>query len=1014
MKSQSSLATGVLVLAIAGVVVLTAKAGSLQPVSTLDTALAPAVTGNGDSWNPLMTPDGRCVVFASLANNLLTATNAVCAVPTPWRMNVFLRDRTNAATVLVSLNRDGIGGGNGDSVPAGLSSDGRYVLFESSATDLVPGDTNNAADVFVRDLVAGTTALISARPDGGCANGDSGDSVVTPDGRYVAFASAASDLADNDTNGIADIFVRDLRTGTTVLASPGAMSNGTNSSSGSPQITPDGHYVVFLSAATNLVPGVTSPKEVYLRDLVSGTTHWVSAGAHDFIPTGAACFNPLISDNGQYVVYQASPLTSNATVATGFILRYALSSGRTDLVSSNAIAAYSGLRHLHGLDMTPDGRFVAFVGRPDSTVQSTNLCVYRWDAQTGAAVLVSADVNNALPTAAVSDWPVMDSTGRFVAFLCTATNLTTNGVAGEFHLYARDVQSSTTRLLDLGANGAAGAKSFMSAPRFSPDARLVAFDCTDADLVPNDSNQAYDVFLYDLSNGTVELESTNQPGPTTETARGGISRAAFAVSADGWYVVFVSAANNLTPEATNTGQALYRRDRVDGTTVLVSADVNGLPAGGGWFADPSVSADGRYVAFTSSATNLVPGGTDGQQNVFVRDMQLGTNYLVSVNTNGTGGGNLGSYSPVISTNGLRVLFHSQATNLVSVTTTGGENCFLRDLQTGLTYAVTTAGCSCSSMTPDGHFVAYGRSGFYLYLWDAQTASTVYTNTVATNFKYVAVSPDGKRLAGQSWKSSYRTYAADRVAATNWLMATMTNRPPDPTLQFSGDGQFLVFVTAASLVANDNNTKADVYLFDFQSQATFLVSHSYSSGAAANDVSDSPSFSANSRFVAFRSFASDIVPGDTNGMPDVFLYDRETGSTRLLSSSVLGDFAGNNRSGGPGFSGDSETVLFQSWASDLVTGDFNQGNDLFALSLVSPTSVPDFTAEIFSTAAGTSQFPTLAWRAQPGASYRVQFKDDLSDLGWQNMNGTVTVVGTHAYAVDFSPSRARRFYRILAF
>ena len=149
---------------------------------------------------PIISPDGRYVLFASLANNLVPlATTSPLPVLFPLKLNVFLRDRTNQTTTLVSGNLAGTGGGNGDSLPTGLSSNGQYVLFESSAGDLVAGDTNNAADVFLRDLNAGTNLLVSVNTNGRTGNGASRGSVMTPDGRYVAFVSEASDLVAGDT-----------------------------------------------------------------------------------------------------------------------------------------------------------------------------------------------------------------------------------------------------------------------------------------------------------------------------------------------------------------------------------------------------------------------------------------------------------------------------------------------------------------------------------------------------------------------------------------------------------------------------------------------------------------------------------------------------------------------------------------------------------------------------------------------------------------------------------------------
>ncbi|HEY4952057.1 MAG TPA: calcium-binding protein, partial [Verrucomicrobiae bacterium] len=228
--------------------------------------MAPPAGGNGDSGLPITSADGRYVLFASAANNLTLTNNNNSVLPR--RMNVFLRNRTSGTTSLVSVNLAGTGGGNGDSFPTGISTNGQFALFESSAGDLVANDTNNATDIFVRDLVNGTTTLVSMGTNGAPGIGVvSRGSVMTPDGRYVAFVSTATNLVVGDTNKIADVFIRDLQTGTTKLVSVGAATNSNPlnvSSSESPEITPDGRYVVFYSTATNLLPNVNTTGEIYV------------------------------------------------------------------------------------------------------------------------------------------------------------------------------------------------------------------------------------------------------------------------------------------------------------------------------------------------------------------------------------------------------------------------------------------------------------------------------------------------------------------------------------------------------------------------------------------------------------------------------------------------------------------------------------------------------------------------------------------------------------------------------
>src|SRR4051812_2263600 len=179
-----------------------AAAAPLELITQRDPSQPAPSGGNSDSLGAISTPDGRFVLFSSSANNLVSRTNGTALpVLNPAKLNVFLRDRTNGTTTLVSVNVAGTGGGNGDSVATALSTNGRYACLESSASDLVAGDTNGVSDVFVRDLWSNTTVLVSIAANGvSCGNGVCRSSAMTPDGRYVAFASAATNLVAGDTN----------------------------------------------------------------------------------------------------------------------------------------------------------------------------------------------------------------------------------------------------------------------------------------------------------------------------------------------------------------------------------------------------------------------------------------------------------------------------------------------------------------------------------------------------------------------------------------------------------------------------------------------------------------------------------------------------------------------------------------------------------------------------------------------------------------------------------------------
>src|SRR6266404_2888313 len=664
---------------------LSGSAAPFQLVSVRDPSQPPPAGGSGDSWGPILSPNARFVLFSSIANNLVTASNGnglpVLIAP---HLNVFMRDRTAGTTTLVSANLTGTGGGNGDSIPTGISTSGRYACFESSASDLVSGDTNGVTDVFVRDLASNTTALVSVSISGGAGNGVCRGSTMTPDGRYVAFVSAATNLVAGDTNGIPDVFVRDLQAQTTSLISIGAKNTNSSvtslSSSESPDITPDGHYVAFYSTATNLVPGAGASGEVYVRDVLAGTTIWASTNARALLGTAnAISYNQAISADGQIVAYQASTNIGISTSPSGrgVILRFNLGTGLTDLVSTNANIQTAAYEDIRSLEITPEGRFIVFVANTNSGSGAWLATqIQLWDGQAGTTTVVSADLSNSFTQGSSSLWPAVDSSGRYVAFLSSATNLVTNSVVGDYHLYIRDVQAGTTSLVDADTNGVGSSVSPSTAPPLSADGRLVAFESLDANLVRDDRNHDYDVFLRDAVAGTNELISARHPGLPSASPNGPSVLGAWSVSSNGRYVAFSSDADNLAATDTNGFRDVFVHDFFLSTNILVSAGTNGIAADG-LSSEPAISSDGRHVVFTSSADNLVAGDSNKKEDIFICDLQTSTTALVSWNTGGTGPGNNASYSSSVFAGGKYVLFRSKATDLTTGSFSGTENLFLR-------------------------------------------------------------------------------------------------------------------------------------------------------------------------------------------------------------------------------------------------------------------------------------------------------------------------------------------------
>jgi hypothetical protein len=334
----------------------------------------------------------------------------------------------------------------------------------------------------------------------------------------------------------------------------------------------------------------------------------------------------------------------------------------------------------------------------------------------------------------------------------------------------------------------------------SGDGRYVAFVASASNLVRGDTNGAWDVFVHDRQTGETARVSVASDG-----SQGNLGSSGSSISADGRYVAFNSIANNLVGGDTNNNYDVFVHDRKTHTTTLVSVASDGTQGNEGstW---PSISADGHYVAFGSYASNLVSGDTNGRKDIFVHDRVTGTTTRVSVASDGTQGDHLSRF-PTISSDGKFVAFSSKATNLVSRDTNGKEDVFVRNLKTNTTTRV--------SVASDG------------------TQGNLYSTK--------------------------------------------------PSI--SSDGHYIAFSSASSnLVIGDTNNEYDIFIHNIKTGITSRVSVA-SSGAQGNNFSTAPSISADGRYTAYESHATNLVSRDTNDKGDIFVHDRGSSVTpRLLSPS----------------------------------------------------------------------------------------------------------------------------------
>ena len=367
---------------------------------------------------------------------------------------------------------------NGQSNHPTLSAGGRYVAFESIASNLVPGDTNNVLDVFLHDTVTGLTQRISTGVGGAQANSQSLEPRISADGRYVAFESSASNLVFSDTNGYPDIFLYDRVQGTIERVSVTSAEVQANSTSYLGQgISGDGRFVAFTSSAWNLVTGDSNGvNDVFVRDRLLGVTERVSLAAGGVQATSSSS-RPSISDDGRYVAFEslATNLVPNDTNANSDIFVYDRDLDTVERVSLTSAGA-EGDNSSFLPSISGDGRYVAFRSLATNFVAGdTNSAsdIFVYDRQTDTIQRVSQS-DAGIGGNMESTYPTISKDGRYVAFESAASNLVADDTTGVRDVFVYDLQTQTIRRVSRGPGGVPGnVSSTYSA--IGPDGQYVAY-----------------------------------------------------------------------------------------------------------------------------------------------------------------------------------------------------------------------------------------------------------------------------------------------------------------------------------------------------------------------------------------------------------------------------------------------------------------------------------------------------------------------------------------------------------
>jgi len=1119
-----------------------------QLASTADRISA---TGAGNSYAPVFSADGRHVAFVSHANNLVTNDDLGS------HLDLFVRDLVASNTVLVSVSTNGFGGANDNIGLYTLSSNAQVVAFDTAANNLVAWDNDRVSDVYVRNLEFGGMTRVSVGVDGD-ANGPSLNPLISEDGRYVIFESLASNLVTNDFNGTNDIFIHDLTTGVTELVSLNA--DGTASPDGasfSPSISANGLLVAFISHATNLVENLVHARtEVYARDVARRTNLRAAADININSTNGTYRLFPyspnslVVSKSGRYASFQTPgqfirydfqrPTNfvtshSNATPPAVALVYYGFADNPR--LVSGAVGTSPG-----GFVVGNDGRFMVHETRGNwllqrglvhtdlETLRSITFEIDHWGCcglVTKTIPLMGVVLSNSLSNP--HTWSNMNllkitDDGSRVYYLRDSPSTTNGQLVWTANFYALDTSNRNERLLlsrkDAGRD--LGTGSFF--PAITEDGNYVAWDSAADTLVSDDLNRAYDVFVRNVDTGETQLISARHPDlpASSGLALSRLDLNPGAISGNGQRIAVLSLDSTLAPDDTNHWRDLFVRDLVTGTNIDVSRSIGRVGflsqtnfPGTNTAAAPSLSANGRFIAFSGETLSL---GISTNRTIYWRDLTSLSNRIVAT----TKANNPADVShPVLSADGRFVAFStserlelngdvnnlsdiylhianftpahhvwrnpiavSVTNNVIRITGNGASiNPVFSPDSTWLVFQSTATDLTADPDTAPGRYQLFARQ----FLTDQTNLAgglarlISYTTTASSNLdgrslelplaggaanprfsadsRYVAFESATNLIYRHDLLSGFVSTFTEQDGVLHTNLARLTNalvctNCANPSL--SSEGRYVAYESRPAVGGITN-----IFVKNIETGQSDLVSVNQTGGAGGNGSSFTPLLSYDARFVVFASKASDLVPGDNNRATDIFVRDRLNGVTHCLSCNWSGTGTGNRLSSNPILSADGRTVAFQSFASDLVHGDYNDTRDVFVVTLAGPDSEGDgmddnWEMAYFSTLARdgsgdfdgdgasdldefrsgtnpannnsilrvlrltTSAMPSpglmrttvLLWSASPGKTYRVQFKEDIN-APWADLPGDITAGGTSASTTHTAAAPASvGFYRVL--
>lgn len=943
------------------------------------------LTGNGDSAVVRLSPGGRYVVFTSEAGDLV-------AGDTNQKRDVFLRDRQSGTTELISKAWGQSVPANGASEGGTLTPDGRYVVFESEADNLVSPELFPTAAGPGRSLIyrydRQTDQMILINVNRPIVNGDPFISQaltnlnwslvepsMTPDGRHVLFELGRLHDWGLQQAGFAEpdlgaIFVWNETTGTTDLMTDRFQTNPPEANATySPKViattaimSDNERYVAFARGSANVLSGGTAnvsgvgKLNVVVHDLVARTNALPNL---KFDSQGVATVRSLLSEpagfsaSGEYLLFEARGrdigyLGEAAGGNQAQLWIYDLLTGVVTMVSSNSVTGTPGSDSSFSGGISGDGNWVSYFSMASNLVDGDTdsvIDVYLYSRQMGTNIRISSEPGwHGLATPYPEQPPQLTSDGHFVLYQAIGSGL---------FRYDRVAGTNALITTDFGPD----------APAMSDDGRFVVFTALPASVNPADSNPYRQVYCHDFTTGLTELVSVREASVPVSTPKGATSLELAAVSATGRYIAFTSFAPDVGVGGSRQG-SLWVRDTQLGTNILVSVDKDGQPiAAPDEFRNVQLSADGRWISFVSRNPALVSNDNTNKDDVFLRDLQSGVTRLASQSAwYGTAANNR-SYDPVMARNGSKIVFKSWATDLLSGG--GGFDLYGYDVASASNKVLTlnaynqSAGQPCDQqvLSPDGHWMLFrsqsygltpencsGLSGIVAYrdltgygsahcVTNAVGSPPLMLGTIGRWF----ISENGQWFVGNiSNAERSEVYLGHGGTNAAWLVWT---NGFDPLV--SNDG--LTIAWQSRMPADgytDTNGTWDVFHYRTDLGTLRVVSLDQTGMQTGNGASRLIGLSPDGRYVLFRSHASNLVSGDDNQSMDLFLRDTATDVTVLLSRNLSGNASADNFSGKAVFTDDGTKIIFESYASDIVANDRNLDRDIFVAQLQSTDSDHD--------------------------------------------------------------------------